>query len=128
MGKRVEWLKLQMHHGRPEKLPLVRLAFLSFEAYYQLCTLRGYKPRHKFLEASPESLQAIPKEERILMVWPRLPLSIRLLERIWPFAYGTHAEFVRYTPEAAEEARHSSRRIEVHEFVRGELHFAGSFK
>ena len=128
MGKRVDWLKLQLRHGRPERLPLVLSIFLAFEAYYQLCALLGYRPRHVLLDSAPESLRAIPPGQRVMMVWPLLPLSIRVLERVCPYANGSHAEFAPYTPEALKEVRASGRRAEVIVTVQGELHYGGSFK
>ena len=56
MGKRVEWLRFVMRHGR--KRPRQLLIFLAFEAYYQLCALRGYRPRH-ILDPSPESMRGM---------------------------------------------------------------------
>jgi hypothetical protein len=128
MGKRVAWLQFQLRHGRHERLPLVLYILLAFEVYYQLCTLLGYRPRHVLLDPSPESLRAIPHGRRVMMVWPRLPLSIRVLERICPYANGSHAEFAPYTPEALKEVRASGRRAEVIVTVQGELHYGGSFK
>ena len=123
MGKRVEWLKFVMRHGRNR--PRQLLIFLSFEAYYQLCALRGYAPRH-ILDPSPASLKGMQPGERILMIWPRLPFSMRVLDRvIFP---GAHAELVPYTPEAFEAARVSGRRVEFIEVVLGELRHGGSYK
>jgi hypothetical protein len=116
MGKRVEWLKFLMRYGRnrPRQISI----FLIFEAYYQLCTLRGYRPRH-LLDPSPEWMSNKSAEQRILMIWPPLPPSIRVLDRIiFP---GAHAELVPYTPEAFEVARASGRRAEVMAAVLGEL-------
>lgn len=127
MDRRVEWLKLQMRHGRPGRLPLVLFVLISFESFYQLCALLGYRPRHVLLDA-PESLRTIPPGERVMMVWPRLPFSIRVLERIFPYANGSHAEFATYTPEALREARASGRRAELIVTVQGELLDGGSFK
>ena len=128
MVKRIEWLKLQMRHGRRARLPFALLYLLTFESYYQLCTLLGYRPRHVLLDASPESLRAIPPGMRVMMVWPRLPLLLRVLERVWPCAYGAHAELMPYTPEAFEEAVAAGRRAEVLRTVQGELRYGGSFK
>ncbi|MCA1642609.1 MAG: hypothetical protein LC785_11805 [Acidobacteria bacterium] len=116
MGKRVEWVKSLRRHGRSR--PRQFLIFLVFEAYYQLCTLRGYRPRH-LLDPSPEWMRRAPPVGRVLMVWPRLPPSLRALDRIiFP---GAHAELVPYTPEAFEAARASGRRAEVMTAVLGEL-------
>ncbi len=122
MGERAEWLKFVMRYGRNR--PRQLLIFLAFEAYYQLCTLRGYRPRH-LLDPSPEWMRAGLAGQRILMVWPRLPLSLRVLDRVFP---GAHAELVPYTPEAYEAARASGRRAEVMGAVLGELRDGGSFR
>ena len=123
MGKRVEWLRFVMRYGRNR--PRQLLIFLAFEAYYQLCALRGYRPRH-ILDPSPEALKDMPPGGRILMIWPRLPLSIRALDRV--IFSGSHAELVPYTPEAYEAARASGRRAKVMGVVLGELRHGGSFR
>ena len=128
MLTRVDWLKWQWQYGRRERLPLTCSIFLVFEAYYQLCAVLGYKPRHALLDSSPASLRAIPPGARVMLVWPRLPLLVRLLERVWPYAYGSHAEFVPYTPEAFAEARASGRRAEVWRRVPGEVRSVGSVR
>jgi hypothetical protein len=128
MVTRVEWLQLQLRYGRrPARLPFALFILLTFEAYYQLCALRGYRPRHALLEPLPESLRAVRPGERVLVVWPRLPLSIRVLERVCPYASGTQAGWAPYTPEAEAAARAAGRRTEVVEVVPGELHYGGSF-
>lgn len=127
MVERVEWLKLQVH-GRPGRLPRALLTFLTFEDYYQLCALLGSRPRHVLLDSSPESLRAILPAERVMMVWPRLPLLIRVLDRVWPYAYGAHADFVAHTPEAEGTARAAGRRTAVVRTSRGEFRHEGSFK
>ena len=121
MGKRVEWLKFVTRHGRNR--PRQLLIFVAFEAYYQLCTLRGYRPRH-LLDPSPGWMRDGSAGRRALMIWPRLPPSVRLLDRIFP---GAHAELVPYTPEAYDAARASGRHAEVMEAASCELHQGGSF-
>ncbi|MBA3711834.1 MAG: hypothetical protein H0W76_05195 [Pyrinomonadaceae bacterium] len=102
------------------------LFFLAFEVYYGLCKLRGYKAHH-FLDPAPEWMRSgLP--ERIMLVWSHLPLSIRLLDRIFPFGRTSHAELMPYTPEAAEDVRTSGKRAAVVNISRGELCFGGSFK
>lgn len=114
MMSRIEWLKLQKRYGGPGKLPLSLLVLLGFEAYYQFCSLRGYRPRHALLDPPPEGLRNLPPgEKRVLLVWPHLPLSIRVLEKVCPYADGSHAEFSLYTPEAEAAARASGRRFAV---------------
>jgi hypothetical protein len=124
MGKRLDWLNFVIRYRRPKGQILI---FLAFEVYYQLCTLRGYRPRH-LLDPMPEEVRTKPAEQPILSVWPRrLPLSIRALNRIFPFG-GYHVELVPYTPEAAAAAKASGRRAEIVQTVQGELRFAGSSK
>lgn len=124
MGKRVEWLKFVTRYGRPGSRTRQLFIFLAFEAYYQICALRGYRPRH-LLDPLPEWTRGMVPGERILMIWPRLPLSIRVLDRIFP---GAHAELVPYTPEAFAAAKASGTRAEVMGFVLGELRHGGSFR
>ena len=125
MGKRVEWLKFQLRHGRPICLPRSLATVLAFEAYYQLCASLGHRPRH-FLDPLPESLREVRAGERVLMVWPDLPLSIRMLDRvIFP---GWQAELVPYTQEAFEAAKAAGRRVEFMEVVPGELRHEGSYR
>ena len=123
MGKRVEWLKFVRQFGRNR--PRQLLIFFLFEAHYQLCALRGYRPRH-FLDPLPEEVRGVRAGEHILLIVPRLPLSIRLLDRIF-YRLG-HAEMVPYTAEAAARADASSWHTEVLDVVEGELHAGGSFK
>lgn len=124
MGKRVDWLKFVVQYRRPKGQLLI---FLAFEVYYQLCALRGYRPRH-LLDSMPEWARSGQAGERVLLVWPhQLPLSIRVLNRMFPFG-NYHIEFVPYTPEAVATAEASGRRAEIMKTVQGELHFAGSSK
>jgi hypothetical protein len=112
MMSRIEWLKLMMQYGRPKSRGRQVLLFIAFEAYYQLCKLRGYRARH-FLEPLPEEVRGMPPGGSLLLIWPYLPLSIRLLDRIFPYGRIAHAECMPYTPEAADEARVSGRRVAV---------------
>ena len=124
MGKRIDWLNFVVRHKRPKRQILT---YLGFELYYQLCALRGYRPRH-ILDSMPEELRTKPARQPILSIWPhRLPLSIRALNRIFPFG-DYHIELVRYTPEAATAARESGRRAEILKTVEGELRLIGSSK
>ena len=125
MFPRGEWLRLQMRHGERTRLPFALFYFITFEAYYQLCTLLGYRPRH-FLDPMPEEARGVRAGDHILLIRPRLPLSIRLLDRIF-YRIG-HAEMVPYTAEAAARAAASGRHIEVLEVVEGELRAGGSCK
>lgn len=128
MIERGEWLRFQLRHGRRKRLPFVLFVFVSFEMYYQLCGLLGYRPRHVFMDSVPESLRAIPPGRQIMLVWPRLPLLIRILERVCPYAYGSHAEFAPYTPEAAREAQTSGGRAQLLRRVKCELRSGGTFR
>jgi hypothetical protein len=125
---RIEWLKWRMRFGSRESRAQQLKLFLAFEVYYQLCKLRGYRVNH-FLgwQGKPIPEGAQPLEGRYLLVWPRLPLSIRLLDRIFPFGRHAHAEHLPYTPEMAEEIRGTGRRAEVVE-IRYELGFGGSWE
>jgi hypothetical protein len=122
MGKRIDWLDFVFRYRRPKRQLFI---FFAFEVYYQLCVLRGYRPRH-LLDPMPEWARSSPAGEGILLVWPRrLPLSIRILNRIFPFG-GHHVEMVPYTPEAAAAARASGRRAELAKTVQGEVRLAAS--
>src|SRR4051794_8272225 len=98
MMSRVEWLKLMMQYGDPKNRARQFLLLIVFEAYYQLCILRGYRPRH-FFEPLPEDVRSLSVGDRILLTWPHLPLSIRLLDRVVPFGRVAHAELRPYTTE-----------------------------
>jgi hypothetical protein len=126
MVRRVEWLKLILRNG-PANCSVQFLLFLVFEVYYGLCMLRGYPARH-FLDPSPEEVRGMRKGERVLLTWPSLPLSIRVLDRVFPFASIGHAEFAPYTPDAAAATRVSGRRFEVIEISQGEFRSGGSHK
>ena len=119
MTSRIEWLKLQ--DGGPVNLCRRALQLATFEVYYQLCALRGYRPRHVFLNASSRGLRSVPLGDYVLLIWSHLPPSIRLLERVWPYADGSHAESVPYTPEAFAAAKAAGRRVEIIPVVRGEF-------
>jgi hypothetical protein len=118
---RIEWLKWRMSFGSRKGRARQLKLFLAFEVYYQLCKLRGYGVHH-FLEwqGKPVPEGALPAAGRYILVWPRLPLSIRLLDRVFPFGRAAHAEHIPHTPEIAEEIRRAGRRAEVVE-IRYEL-------
>jgi hypothetical protein len=101
---RIEWLKWIIHHGRKTRAKQIGTVF-AFEVYYQFCKLRGYKVDHileeKFLPAG-----------KYILLKPRLPLSVRLLNRIFPFGKDAHAKYIRYTPEIAEEMKKAGRHVE----------------
>jgi hypothetical protein len=125
MYPRSEWLRLQLRYGRRARLPFALFYLITFEAYYQLCTMLGHRPRH-FLDPMPEEVRGVRAGEQILLIRPRLPLSIRLLDRV-VYRIG-HAEMVPYTAEAAELAAASGRHTEVLPVVEGELYAGGSYK
>lgn len=126
MGKRVEWFKWIIHYRTPKvRVQQISLVF-AFEVYYQLCKLSGYPVRHildGFGKTVPEDAKT--GKGKYIVVWPRLPLSIRLLDRIFPFARYYHAEYIDYTPEKAAEIKRSGRRAELLE-IRAELRFVGN--
>jgi hypothetical protein len=94
--------------------------FILFELYYQLCKLRGYKARH-FLDPLPEDVRSRQLGQPLLLIWPYLPFSIRLLDRVFPCGRIAHAKFVPYTAEAAASARASGHRFIVLDTVKGEF-------
>ena len=120
MGIRVAWLKLISRHGLSASCARQFLIFLAFEVYYGLCMLRGYPARH-FLDPLPEQTRAMRAGERVMLTWPSLPLSIRVLDRIFPYGRFGHVEFAPYTPDAAAAARASGRRVEFLDISQGEL-------
>jgi hypothetical protein len=125
MYPRSEWLRLQMRHGRHSRLPFALFYLTTFEAYYHLCTLLGYRPRH-FLDPMPEEVRGVWAGEHVLLIRPRLPLLIRLLDRIF-YRLG-HAEMVPYTAEAAARAEAAGWHTEVIDVVEGEIRAGGSYK
>ena len=60
MFPRGEWLRSLMQHGERARLPFALFYFITFEAYYRLCTLPGYRPRH-FLDSMAEGVRARPE-------------------------------------------------------------------
>jgi hypothetical protein len=123
MGKRVEWLKFVMRYSRPRSRAPQILIFLAFEFYYGLCKLRGYRARH-FLDPVPAERKGTKPGDRYILIWPPLPLSIRLLDRI--FCRAGHVEVAPYTPEAFEEVRASGRRAEIMVTQQGEFRAGNS--
>lgn len=117
---RIEWLKFVMQYGRPDTRARQILLLIVFEVYYQLCTLRGYRPRH-FLEPLSKDVTSLYPGDRVLLTWPPLPLSIRLLDRILPFGRSAHAEIMPYTAEAAAAARRIGRRTATIYMAPGEF-------
>jgi hypothetical protein len=113
-----DYLKLTMEFTRPRKRPYQIISAVTFEGYYQLCKLLGYPTRH-FLEPVPEEIRDMRPGERILLVWPHLPLHIRMLD--WVFSRAGHADWVPYTTEAEERARASDRRTMIIIVKAGEL-------
>ncbi len=102
--ERIEWLKWFIRYGGKDRARLIGKAF-AFEVYYQFCKLRGYKVDH-FLEE-----KFLPAGKYIFRN-PQLPLSIRLLNKIFPFGKAAHAQYVPYAPEVAEEMRRAGKHVE----------------
>jgi hypothetical protein len=121
---RFDWLRLVMRYGRRKNRIPQLFIFILFEAYYRLCMLMGYPARH-FLDPLPEAVRTLRAGQQVLYIWPRLPLSIRLLDRVIPFGRVAHAECVPYTTDAASAAEAAGRRVEVVEITPGELKVVG---
>lgn len=117
---RIEWIKFVMQYGRPETRARQFLLLIVFEVYYHLCTLRGYRPRH-FLEPLSKDVMSLYPGDPVLLTWPRLPLSVRLLDRIIPFGSSAHAEIMPYTAEADAAARRMGRRTATIYMAPGEF-------
>jgi hypothetical protein len=81
-------------------------AFLAFEVYYQFCKLRGYRIEH-ILKTESRSAG------KYMLVRPPLPLSIRLLNKIFPSGRDAHARYVPYTSESAAEMKNRGWRVEL---------------
>jgi hypothetical protein len=109
---RIEWLKLVMQYGQPKNRARQFLLLIIFESYYQLC---------KFLDPLPEDVRSLSVGDRILLIWPRLPLSIRLLNRIVPFGRVAHATYLPYSTEADVAARRRGRRTAAVYITPGEF-------
>jgi hypothetical protein len=123
---RIEWLKWRMSFGSRKSRARQLKLFLAFEVYYQLCKLRGYGVNH-FLawQGKPTPEGAQPMEGKYIRVWPHLPLSIRLLDRVFPFGRDAHAEHIPSRPTGRKRlgARADARRSWT---IRYELGFGGS--
>jgi hypothetical protein len=120
---RAEWLKWRMTIGSRKRRAHNLLYFLAFEIYYWLCTMRGYRPRH-FLDPFPDELKGLMPGDKYLAVWPRLPVSVQVLDKF----YDGHVGFAPYRPEAAAGARAKGLRAEVMVVRAGVLEFGGSSK
>jgi hypothetical protein len=124
MVRRLDWLKLNMRRGRPTRVRArVVCHFLAFEFYYWLCRLLGYRPRH-YLDYPVAGVQGLRAGDKYLVIWPRLPLTIRLLDRI--FSPTGHARFAPYSSAAAEDAGSKGRRMAVMTVRAGVLGVSGS--
>jgi hypothetical protein len=117
---RIDWLKLLIQFGNRKTRGRQILFLIIFEIYYQLCTLRGYRPRH-FIEPLPDDVRKLSVGDRVLLIWPHLPLSIRLLDRVFPYGRYSHAKYVPYTIEAANAAKASGLHITTVYMVPGEF-------
>jgi hypothetical protein len=70
----------------------------------------------------PDDLKGLMPGDRYIAIWPRLPLSIRLLDKV----FDGHVRFAPYAPEAAAEAKAKGMRAEVMTVRAGVLLFGGS--
>ncbi len=104
---RIEWLKWVMRYGNPKTRSRNLSTFLAFEFYSLGCTLSGYPITH-WLEESPSR----PAGRYVRVVQPA-PLTVRTLDKVFPFGEEAHCEYVPYTPEAVEEMRRAGRRVKV---------------
>ena len=120
---RLDWLKLNLRRGRPTRVRArVLRRFVAFEFYYWLSSLLSNRPRH-FLDPMPAELRGLRAGDRYLVIWPSLPLLIRLLDRIF---YPTgHATFAPYAPETAERAKSEGRRTVVQTVMPGVFRVVG---
>lgn len=66
--------------------------------------------------------------ERALLTSPSLPLSIRVLDSVFPCGRIGHAKLAPYAPDATAAARASGRRFEVIDVCASELRYRGSHK
>ncbi len=105
---KTEWLKWIMfeHPGSLKHRANQLRLFFTFELYSLLCKVRGYPVSH-FLES-----RSLPAGQYIL-VRQRLPISIRVLDKIVPFGKWEHVEYVTYTKTVVEEMRKLGKRIEL---------------
>jgi hypothetical protein len=116
---RAGWFELTMRYGNRKRRGREVLKFVIFEAYYQICKLSGY-PAHHFIDPLPHEVMEVIREGAMI-VWPPLPLWIRLLDRIVPNASAAHGDWLPYTPQAEKAARESGCRVGLVEYVRGEF-------
>jgi hypothetical protein len=89
------------------------LRFIGFEIYFQFCTLCGYKPRHIFLEPTLSSGVV----DRVLIIWPRLPIHIHALNWMYPTGGSAHAQWVTYSAQAEAAARAAGYEVAVKTIV-----------
>ena len=112
---RVEWFKRLYQVGRPgTRIEQIRV-FIKFEIYYQLCRLRGYPVRH-FIDQSRSPMMTVMRaNEKYFMVWPDLPLSIRLLDKLFSFE-DFHAKCRPYSAQLEDELKISGKRARLFKF------------
>jgi len=95
--RRIEWLSWAARYGNPKTRSRNIASFLAFELYWVGCKLSGYHIAH-WLDDAP-SMPA----GKYLRVTRSAPLTVRLLDKIFPFGEETHSDYVPFTPEAEEE-------------------------
>jgi hypothetical protein len=96
--------------------------FIPYRLRDLLSTVRveGVQAASLFRPPTAEG-KVLPPGTRSMLIRPHLPLSIRLLNRIFPEGGLAHAVCVPYTPEAAAAARASGHSVAVLDTVQGEL-------
>src|SRR5215203_1351111 len=81
--------------------------FSTLPHYRARCVLSGYEIAHWLADAPPRPAG------RYLRVTRPAPLTVRLLDRVFPFGEEAHSDYMPYTPEAAEEMRRAGRRVKI---------------
>ena len=104
---RVEWLKWVWRYGNPRTRRRNVGGFLAFEVYSLGCMLSGYRVAHWLDEAAPR-----PAGTYLRVVRPATP-AVRMLDRLFPFGEEVRADYMPFTPEAAEATRRAGVRVRV---------------
>src|SRR5437763_16456988 len=103
---RTEWLKWTLQWGRPKTRSHQIRLFLTFELYGLWCRLHGYRITH-FLEEKSKPAG------KCLRVTRPAPLTVRMIDKIFPAGEEAHTEYLPYTAEAEEELRRAGNRVQV---------------
>ena len=95
-------------HGTPNtRLRQIRL-FFAYE-FYRLCArLSGYDAPH------PLDVRWLPAG-KYLVIRRAPPLTVRLLDKFFPFGEEVHLKHIPYTAKLAEEKRQKREPVEVRE-------------